>query len=228
MRIRGFLIVLFVAVCGVLFAGDFAAFQNLGFSEDSKYFMFAQYGAAEKTALPYAELFVVDVAANRFVSGGVKKATYNHPIQPGLDGQGALFNLLTDSVDLKKRWAINHTLTGRLVYILLDGAEPKSQLEFRDFQDKKKYRITLVQSSRGDGTEVSSSFHLLITVEENSGRFTTHTVGLPDFWRKGVRRYRIKQVLLAPDERSVVIVVEREEQDSTGVNIRYMVETLRP
>jgi hypothetical protein len=25
-----------------------------------------------------------------------------------------------------------------------------------------------------------------------------------------------------------VIVVEREEQDSTGVNIRYMVETRRP
>jgi predicted secreted protein len=228
MRIRAFLIVLFVAVCGLLFAGDIATFQNLGFSADSRHFMFAEYGAVEKTALPYAELFVVDVAANRFVSGGVEKATYNHPIQPGLDGQGALFNLLTDSVDLKKRWAIDHALTGRLVYILLDGAEPKSQLEFRDFQDKKKYRITLVQSARGDSTEVSSSFHLLVTVEEASGRFTTHTVGLPDFWRKGVRRYKIKQVLLAPDERSVVIVVEREEQDSTGVNIRYMVETLRP
>jgi predicted secreted protein len=75
---------------------------------------------------------------------------------------------------------------------------------------------------------VSSSFHLLVTVEEASGGFSSHTVGLPDYWRDGVRRYRIKQVLLAPDERSVVIVVEREEQDSTGVNIRYMVETLRP
>jgi predicted secreted protein len=228
MRIRGFLIVVFVAACGLLFAGDFATFQNLGFSADSKYFMFAQYGAVEKTALPYAELFVVDVAANRFVSGGVEKATYNHPIQPGLDGQGALFNLLTDSVDLKKRWGINHALTGRLVYILLDGAEPKSQLEFRDFQDKKKYRITLVQSARGNSTEVSSAFHLVVKVEEADGRFTTHTVGLPDYWRKGVRSYKIKQVLLAPDERSVVIVVQREEQDSTGVNIRYMVETLRP
>ena len=228
MRIRAFLIVVFLAACGLLSAGDFATFQNLGFSQDGGHFMFAQYGAVEKTALPYAELFVVDVAANSFVSGGVKRATYNHPIQPGLDGQGALFNLLSDSVDLKKRWGINHVLTGRLVYILLDGAEPKSQLEFRDFQDKKKYRITLVQSSRGDGTEVSSCFHLLVTVERADGQFTTHTVGLPEYWRKGVRRYRIKQVLLAPDERSVVIVVEREEQDSTGVNIRYMVETFRP
>jgi predicted secreted protein len=228
MRIRAFLITIFLIVCGLLFAGDFATFQNLGFSADSKYFMFAQYGAAEKTALPYAELFVVDVAANRFAPGGVEKASYNHPIQPGLDGQGALFNLLADSVDIKKRFSINHTLTGRLVYILLDGAEPKSQLEFRDFQGKKKYRITLVQSSRGSGSEVSSSFHLLVNVEEASGRFASHTVGLPDYWRKGVRRYRIKQVLLAPDDRSVVIVVEREEQDSSGANIRYMVETLKP
>jgi predicted secreted protein len=53
-------------------------------------------------------------------------------------------------------------------------------------------------------------------------------VGLPDYWRQGVRQYKIKQVLLAPDDRSVVIVVERQEQDATGANIRYMVETLRP
>ena len=228
MRIRGFLIIIFLAACSLLFAGDYATFQNLGFSADSGYFMFGQYGADEKNALPYAEIFVVDVAANRFVPGGVKEAAYDNPIQPGVDGRGALFNLLTDSVELKKRWRIDHTLTGRLVYILLDGAQPKSQLEFRDFQDKKKYRITLVQSARGSGTEVSSSFHLVITVEGESGSFTTHTVGLPDYWRKGVRSYKIKQVLLAPDERSVVMVIEREEQDSSGVNIRYMVETLRP
>ena len=86
----------------------------------------------------------------------------------------------------------------------------------------------LIQSSKGSGDSVQSSFHLVVTVEETSGRIASHTVGLPDYWRKGVKRYRIKQVLLAPDERSVVIVVEREEQDSTGVNIRYMVETLRP
>jgi len=228
MRIKAFPIFILFAVCSLLSAGDFATFQNLGFSPDGKYFMFAQFGAAEKTALPYAELYVVDVATNRFVPGGVEKASYNHPIQPGLDGRGALFNLLSDSVDLKKRFQINHVLTGRLVYILLDGAEPKSQLEFRDFQDKKAYRITLVQSSRGSGTEVSSSFHLSVRVEDTSGRFTTHTVGLPEYWRNGVRGYKIKQVLLAPDERSVVIVVQREEQNSAGVNVRYMVETFKP
>ena len=228
MRSRVFLSGVLFAACSLAFAGDIATFQNLGFSPDSRYFMFAQYGAKEKTSLPYAELYVVDVAANRFVPGGVEKAEYNNPVEPGVDGRGALFNLLSQSLDLKKRWNIDHTLSGRLVYILLDGAEPKSQLEFRDFQGKKKYRITLVQSSSGSATEVKSSFHLLVTVEEPSGRFTSHTVGLPDYWRNGVRRYQIKQVLLAPDDRSVVIVIERQEQDSGGVNIRYMVETLRP
>ena len=72
-----------------------------------------------------------------------------------------------------------------------------------------------------------------LAVEKLTRAFITHlhsdhTVGLPDYWRTGVRRYRIKQVLLAPDDRSVVMVIEREEQDSTGINIRYMVETVRP
>ncbi len=228
MRTQAFLFVLLFLCGALLFAGDIATFQNLGFSQDSKYFMFAQYGAEEKSSLPYAEAFVVDVAANRFASGGVRKETYDQAIEPGSDGRGALFNLLTESVDIKKRYNINHTLTGRLVYILLDGAEPKSELEFRDFQGKKKYRITLIQSSKGSGDSVKSSFHLVVTVEEPSGRIASHTVGLPDYWRKGVKRYRIKQVLLAPDDRSIIMVIQKEEQDTLGSNIRYMVETLRP
>jgi predicted secreted protein len=228
MRTQAFLFVLLFLCGALLFAGDIATFQNLGFSQDSKYFMFAQYGAEEKSSLPYAEAFVVDVAANRFASGGVRKKTYNQAIEPGNDGRGALFNLLTESVDIKKSYNINHTLTGRLVYILLDGAEPKSELEFRDFQGKKKYRITLIQSSKGSGDNVQSSFHLVVTVEEPSGRIASHTVGLPDYWRKGVKRYRIKQVLLAPDDRSIIMVIQKEEQDTLGSNIRYMVETLKP
>ncbi len=228
MRTAAYLFLFLLAACGLLFAGDIATFQNLGFSQDSRYYMFAQYGAEEKTSLPYAEAYVVEVAANRFAPGGAEKATYKVPIEPGTDGLGALFKLLSESPQLGKRYGIDHVLTGRLVYILLDGAEPKSQLEFRDFQGKKKYRITLNQSSSGSGDSLKAAFHLVVTVEEPSGRITSHTVGLPDYWRKGVRRYRIKQVLLAPDDRSLVMVIEKEEQDSAGANVRYMVETLKP
>jgi len=135
---------------------------------------------------------------------------------------------LGESGELARRHRIDHTLTGRLVYILLNGAEPKHELEFRDFQTGLRYRISLIQQSRGSGAEVESSFHLRVSIETAGGDTSTHTVGLPDFWRKGVKRYRIKQVTLAPDKRSLVFVIEREELDSGGDNIRYMVETLRP
>jgi len=233
MRAKGFLVPFLVVLAALLLpggvlAGDIATFQNLGFSPDANTMMFAQYGVSQKSSFPYAEVYVVDVPSNRFVPGGVRTATYKNAVEPGQSGLGALFALLGEAGELVRKHRIDHTLTGRLVYILLNGEEPKHDLEFRDFQTGLRYRITLIQQSRGSGSAVEASFHLQVSIEKSGGGTTTHTVGLPDYWRKGVKRYRIKQVTLAPDNRSLVFVIEREEIDNGGDNIRYMVETLRP
>ena len=101
------------------------------------------------------------------------------------------------------------------------------ELEFRDFQADKKYKVVLNQSSAGSGSGIKASFHLVITVEDSSGSIRSYTAGDPDYWREGVRGYRIRQILLAPDGRSLVIAVERSEEDPAGASIRYMVETLK-
>jgi predicted secreted protein len=209
-------------------AGDVATFQDLGFSSDARVYVFAQYGVDERSSFPYAELFAVEVATNRFVPDGVRRAASTNPVEPGDSGIGALFNLVRDSVELLRRHRVDHTRTGRLVYILLNGAEPKHELEFRDFETGLRYRITLIQASRGSGASAEASFHLRVTIETAKGDTSTYTVGLPDYWRQGVKRYRIKQVTLAPDKRSLVFVIQREELDKNGDNIRYMVETLKP
>jgi predicted secreted protein len=227
MHKRAILVFLLVLAALAAAAGDAAVFQNLGFSPDGKYFMFALYGVKEKTSLPYAELYTVDVIRNRFVSGGIKKTVGKDPVEPGSDGRGALFNLLADALGLKKRYRVDHTLTGRLIYILLNGAEPKTELEFRDFQTEKKYRIVLNQSSLGSGQGVRSSFHLVVTVEDKSGAIRSYTAGDPEFWRDGVRRYRIRQVILAPDGSSLIFAMEKELEEPSGADIRYMVETLK-
>jgi predicted secreted protein len=227
MHKRAILVSLLLLAALAAGAGDAAVFQNLGFSPNVRYFMFALYGVKEKTTLPYAELYTVDVARNRFVTGGVRKIVGKAPVEPGNDGCGALLNLLAETQGLTKKYGIDHTLTGRLVYILLDGAEPKPELEFRDFQADRKYRIVLNQSSVGSGEGISSSFHLVVTVEDGSGRIRTYTVGDPDFWRKGVRQYRIRQVILAPDSLSLIFVMEKELEEPSGADIRYMVETLK-
>ena len=43
-----------------------------------------------------------------------------------------------------------------------------------------------------------------------------------------MKAYHIKQIILAPDGVSLVLIVQKEEQDTSGNNIRYMVDTARP
>ena len=169
-RILGILCLLVLLLVGTDgFAGDIAHFQNLGFSRDSRYFMFGQFGLDEKTAFPYADLFLVHVSKNQFVPQGVQRLRSERPVQPGYNGEGVLFNLLGDSLALKKQYGVDHTLTGRLLYVLLNGEQPQEELQFRDFQSGRTYKVSLVQNAQGTGRDVRAAFHLLLTLQEKSG-----------------------------------------------------------
>lgn len=209
------------------FAGDIAVFKNLGFSEDSRYFLFGQYGITAENPTAYAELFAVDIAANRFASDGVLQKEYQQELYPGQDGSGALLMALREFSPVSRRYGINHLASGRIVYLLMNGAEPQKRLEFRDFQRGERFVVDLIQHQYGSGEGISSSFHLSVSVTSEDGGSKTYRVGHPDFRRKGVLAYRIKEVVFSPDEQGLVFVIEREELDGDGNNIRYMVETLR-
>lgn len=201
-------------------AGDVAQFVNLGFSADSKYFMFGQYGVSEKTLAPYAETFVVDVAKNAFAARGVRKVAYTRAAEPGTNGLGALLTVLGDALPQTRQYGIDHMLPGRMLYILVDGVPPNEVLEFRDFQTGRSYSVKLVRSG-------STSFHIAATVTEKSGSSREITAGDPAIQRPGVKGYQVKQILLAPDGNSLVFVIQKDEQDTSGSNVRYMVETVR-
>lgn len=224
-RALGFCLLFLLA--GTVCSGDIASFQNLGFSPDGRYFMFGQYGIHEDSLQHYAQIYTVDVPANRFVPNGTLDETYDEELEPGQSGIGALFTLYGEADSLVSRYRINHMMSGRLLYILINGREPKEHLEFQDFVAKKKYKVDLLQSTFGSGENVSASFHINLSVTDKDGKQKHFTVGLPDYRREGVRRYQIRQILLAPDDTSVVFIVEKEENAETGVNIRYMVETVQ-
>ena len=219
--------VVFLLAALAAYAGDVAQFINLGFSPDAKYFMFGQYGISEKDSASWAETFIVDVAANNFVPRGAQKSSGTHPVDPGATGLGALLNVLADSLPQKKKFRVDYLITGRLLYVLIDGAQAADTLEFRDFQSGKSYKITLTQSISTRGTDTSSSFTIAVTVTDKDGRVHSFTAGSPNIVRKGVKAYHIKQLILAPDNTSMVFIVQREEQDTRGNNVRYMVETAR-
>ncbi len=217
---------LFVLLAAGVFGGDIARFQNLGFSPDSRYFMFGQYGIDEKSTYPYADLFLVHVPKNEFVPKGVQHIRPTQAVQPGYSGEGALFNLLEESLSLKKQYTVDHTLTGRLLYVLLNSDQPLEELQFRDFQSGRSYQISLLQNAQGTGRDVRAAFHILLTFQEKDGQARSFVVGRPNYYRDGVKRYRIARILLAPNERSMIFIVQKEEVNEDGSDIRYMAETV--
>lgn len=222
-----FVVLLLIAITGFAYAGDAARFVNLGFSPDSRTFMFAQHGIAAENGFPFAEIYTVDVPNNSFVSGGVVRETYDTPISPGQDGSGALFTLLPDLHNVVSRYRINHLTQGRLIYLLVDGAEVRERIEFRDFETGNTYTISISQDRRGSGDSVRASFYLDVVGTLSNGTELEHRVGRPGYYRDDIDRYRISQVIMAPDERSIVVVIERIRETSSGLRIRYMVETVR-
>lgn len=225
---RKVLTLLLIIICSVpVFAGDVADYVNLGFSDNSEYYMFGLYGIDYKSSNPYAEIYTVDVSGNKFAENGVCAKVYSVDLQAGQDGSGALFNLLEEKNSQLAGFEVNHLNKGRIVYLLINGAEPKDSLEFRDFQNNGKYKVSLVQQRFGTDKEPSASFHIMLTVTNSSLNTSVYTIGLPDYKRKDVLKYRIKQVGFAPDEKSLVFVVEKEILDGAGPSIRYMVETVK-
>jgi predicted secreted protein len=216
--------VLFLLAALAASAGDVAQFVNLGFSKDARYFMFGQFGISEKGSFPWAETFIVDVPANAFAAKGTNKFSGTQAVDPGANGLGALLNAVSDGLPRTKQFRIDHLATGRLLYILLDGAPAADALEFRDFQSGRSYKIAMAQAAAGGG----ASFNISVDVTEKDGKARSFKAGDPAYKRPGVKAYHIKQIILAPDEVSLVFIVQREEQDTTGNNIRYMVETVRP
>ena len=224
-----FIFALSLVLSALLYAGDLASFINLGFSKDSRYFMFGQYGIKGDSSLPYAELYTVDVHRNAFTPQGVLRKTYTTPVQPGQDGYGALLSLFWDVKDSAQAEQISPLLQGRLVYFLVNGAEPQSQITFRDFQGGNRYEVNLNQNQFASGDRVSAAFHIKLKVFNASGAIKAYLpIGLPNYRRNGVKSYKIRQIFFSPDEASLVFVVEREEEGpAETVNIRFMVETVK-
>jgi len=217
----------FLLITGIAaWAGDVAVFVNLGFSPNSKVFMFAQYGLDVDGIKPFAEIYTVNVDTNTFEPDGVKKKTFDVHIFPGQDGSGALYTLLEKNVALVDRYHIDHLALGRIVYLLVDGQEPKSHIEFRDFNTGNSYSVDLIQRAQTSGKPVGASYHVVLKATLKDGTTKSFTAGLPGFIREGVTAYRIRQIILSPDEKSLVFVVDKEYKSDTGKTVRYMVETV--
>jgi predicted secreted protein len=218
---------LFLAALVPAFAGDVATFVNLGFSPDSAYFMFGQYGIDQAAGKPYAETYFVDNTRNDFVNKGTARKTFDAALEPGQDALGALFALVGDELALVKKYRIDHLRPGRLLYVLMDGQEPPASLSFRDFKTGASFEISLNQSAAESKGTVSSSFGLAVSFTAKDGSAKRVVGGNPDIKRQGVKAYVIRRIIAAPDEKTLVFIVEKRTVDKGDPAVRYMVEALK-
>jgi predicted secreted protein len=230
---KAFCLITGVLVLGAsaLWAGDTASFMDLGFSPDGGTYMFGQYGVQGGSLRPWAELFIVDVPRNDFVTGGRVSYTHDDPINAGSDGTGALYRLVTRNTALAERHGVNFLHQGRPLYIALDTKNVSSQgeiIEFRDFETGYSYTAELVPTVQGSGAGLQSSFYIRLGRTSRNGEQKSYTVGSPGIKRSLIAAYKIKQVLIAPNDGSVIFVIETSKQAADGFDIRYMVEAFRP
>ncbi|MDR3138431.1 MAG: DUF2259 domain-containing protein [Treponema sp.] len=214
-----------------LWAGDTASFVDLGFSPDGKTYMFGQYGVQSQTLKPWAELFVVDVPQNNFVPSGKISYVHDRPVIAGQDGSGALYRLISRNAALADRYDINFLFQGQALYITSDNGgnlpPPGETIEFRDFESNISYKASLVSLTEGAGNNLKSSFYINLERNDQGGAKKTYTVGSPQIKRSLIVSYRIKKVMIAPRDGSIVFVVEMRKQGAGGTDIRYMIEALR-
>ncbi|MDR3191636.1 MAG: DUF2259 domain-containing protein [Treponema sp.] len=213
-----------------LWGGDTASFVDLGFSSDGGTYMFAQYGVRSGTLTPWADVFVVDVAKNEFVSGGKISYSHDRPVSAGTDGSGAFYRLISRNTAIADRHGINFLRQGIPLYIALDtdsGSPQGESIEFRNFERSLSYKARLVPSTEGSGSGLKSSFYISLEEINASGRRKTYTVGNPGIKRPLIVTYKMKKVIVAPEGNSIIFVIEMRKQVSGGYETRYMVETMR-
>lgn len=234
---RLFFALVFASCAFLAAAGDAAVFNEMGFSTDGKYYLFGEYGRTDKTFRGWAEIYTVDVAANKFVAGEVfrtlpDKATQN---KAGVEVYDALALKALNAVN---KYAPKKCTADNVLYICDSPTKAGNEnIEFRDFtkvlgtgekDDTPAYRVHINQNVKGKGMAASSSFHIVLEKLGAMGAVTSsQVIGSPNIVRKGVASYKIARIACDPTRTSLVFVVEKTMEDETGVLIRYMVETAK-
>jgi predicted secreted protein len=86
-------LLLFLALSNTIArAGDAATRDIIGFSPDGRYFAFEQHGIQDGSGFPYAEIFVIDAAEDRWVPGTpIRKRADDEKAKAGNAGPNSRF-----------------------------------------------------------------------------------------------------------------------------------------
>ena len=220
-----------LASASLCFAGDAAAFKDIGFSGDGKIYIFGQCGKTDVKFQGYAEIYTIDVEKNEYVPGGVYKNLDQDSLRSGSQVYEDL--LAKHYLDIKK-YNCAPAAVDDVLYVL-ESEKKKGQdlIEFKNYGDngdsaRLNYKVSLVPTFYGRGKDLRSSFYINLDVRDNDGNLIkSYKVGSPDIKRKGVSDYKIVRIFRDKAKSALIFVVEKTVEDSAGSSIRYMVETVK-
>lgn len=223
--------ILLLATGTCLFAGDVAAFVDLGISRDGKTYAFAEYGRTDRQFQGYAEIYTVDIAKNDFVNGEVFRTSPSAETA-SKSGKDVYDELLKKASRTLKKYDFSQSEPDNLLYVRDDRKSGESEIVFKDFEGSTVersvfYHIKLVKNVEGSGSSLRSSFFITLEKKDENGEvISRNVVGSPEIKRKNVSEYRIDRIFSDKTGRNIVFVVEKTISDADGTSIRYMVETV--
>lgn len=230
---RGLLIILAVLCAALLYAGDVAAFDDIGFSADGKTYVFGQYGITDKTFQGYAELYAVDIDSNEFVPSGIYR-TQASSATAGKGGREVYDALVEKNAAWLSKW--NAAPAGIMNTLFMRTDEAKNvtaPIVVNDYEHSEEgnlcsYTFTLVPFVQGSGDAAVSSFYINVEKKDADGnQILKFVAGSPDVKRKGVSGYAIDKIMCDDAGSRFVIVVEKISDEGTAPSVRYMVETFK-
>ncbi len=219
------------ATVSLCFAGDAAAFVDLGLSEDGRTYVFGEYGKTDKTFQGYAEIYCVDIEKNDWIDGEVFR-TLPSAATEKKSGKEVFEELQKKASWTLKKYGLKKADADNLLFTR-EIPSSTGEIVFKDFEGSSTeksifYHIKLVKNVEGEGEKCRSSFFISLEKQDESGTVISHNiVGNPDIKRKGVTNYTINRIFTDKSGRNLVFVVEKQMEDKTGICIRYMVETIR-
>lgn len=212
-----------------------AAFKNVGFSSDGRYYAFYEYDHLHGAGLDYAKLFVVNVAENAWVSGANRTFEIESDTSLTNKAHQALLNELFNSIDSYQitpgtgEWVVSNPLAE----LSNDPSSARFYPSNDLFQDGPALEIRLHQSSifvshcaavNLDGLLLRAELHTpqrSYTLQEDTRLPASR--GCPENYRLfGVITHQNDDGTL-----SIAAVVSMRRAGFEGPATRYMVVTTR-
>ena len=212
------LFMLFFTACLAL-AGDTATFTTLGFSADHRYFAFSQYGEQDGSGFPYAEIYIVDVLKNSFVSGGVINSVWQQETDIQANGIHVLLESRTNADSLLDAYGIDAKIQPRTMI-----SQMTTEREHVEWRAPNGDTIKILLKQEGDGDLGMYNSNTAFQLEIQSNLNPAKIIGNFKRFRKHVIRYDIDRVLTSEDTKSVLVVIRMTKMGFEGPDIRYMIE----